>query len=124
GAYQGTINWLVLPIAGLEPVGGSTQSFFHVTGPLAAFGPGSFWVGLNILYWVAWMSLLLGASNALPLIPLDGGLLARDFMAAFASRVKKAWTLERAERFGGTAAIISTFVVLILLAWQFVIPRL
>ncbi|HUZ79787.1 MAG TPA: site-2 protease family protein [Thermoplasmata archaeon] len=124
GGYQGTVNWLVLPIAGLEPISGSTQSFFHVTGPLAAFGPSSFWIGLNILYWVAWMSLLLGASNALPLIPLDGGLLVRDFMAAFASRVKKAWTPERAERFGGTAAIISTFVVLILLAWQFVIPRL
>lgn len=124
GAYTGTINWLVLPIAGLEPVGGATQSYFHLTGPLAALGPNSFWIGLNILYWVAWMSLLLGASNALPLIPLDGGLLVRDFAAAFGSRVKKAWSAERAEQFGGTAAIISTFVVLILLAWQFVIPRL
>lgn len=124
GTYQGTLNWLVLPIAGLEPISGTTQSFFHVSGPLAVFGPNSFWIGLNILYWVAWMSLLLGASNALPLIPLDGGLLVRDFVAAFASRVKKAWTPERADQFGGTAAIISTFVVLLLLAWQFVIPRL
>ncbi len=124
GAWTGTINWVVLPIAGLEPVSGATQSYFHLTGPLGSVDPGSFWIGLNILYWVAWMSLLLGASNALPLIPLDGGLLVRDFVAAFASRVKKAWPAERAEQFGGTAAIVSTFLVLILLAWQFVIPRL
>jgi len=124
GAWTGSINWVVLPIAGLEPVSGATQSYFHLTGPLGGVDPGSFWIGLNILYWVAWMSLLLGASNALPLIPLDGGLLVRDFVAAFASRVKKAWTPERAEQFGGTAAIVSTFLVLILLAWQFVIPRL
>lgn len=123
GAWTGTINWLVLPIAGLEPVSGATQNFFHLQGPLGG-NPGSFWIGLNILYWIAWISLLLGASNALPLIPLDGGLLVRDFMTGFAQRVKKAWSVERAEKFGASAAIASSFLVLILLAWQFVIPRL
>ena len=46
---------LVLPIAGLEPVSGATQGFFHVRGP-SWVGPNSFWIGLKILYWIAWMS--------------------------------------------------------------------
>ncbi len=120
----GAVNWLVLPIAGLEPISGAPQQFFHFTGPLGATDPGWNWIGLNLLYWFAWMNFLLGASNALPLIPLDGGLLVRDFVASITARLKKGWDAARVDRFAGSAAIASSMLVVVLILWQFVVPRL
>jgi membrane-associated protease RseP (regulator of RpoE activity) len=124
GPLVGAIDWLVLPLAGLEPLSGSSTSFFHLTGVFAGTDPNTFWVGANLLYWIAWMSLLLGLSNALPLIPLDGGLLFRDFAASVAARFRKGWSAARLDEFGGRAAIVSSLLVLVLLAWQFIVPRL
>lgn len=124
GALEGSVDWLILPLATIEPVSGPTVQFFHLTGPLAAAGPGTFWLVANTLYWLAWMNLLLGLSNALPLVPLDGGLLFRDFASAIAARVKRGWSAARLDEFGGRAAALSTAIVLVLLVWQFVVPRL
>ena len=124
GPVGGAVNWLILPLAALEPVSGSTSAFFHVSGPLAAGGSPAFWIGANVLYWLAWMNLLLGLSNALPLVPLDGGLLFRDFAASVATRLKRGLTGPSLERFSGRAAAASSLIVLVLLVWQFVVPRL
>ena len=124
GPISGTLDWLVLPLAGLEPVGGSTTGFFHLTGPFAHTDPGTFWIGANVLYWLAWMNLLLGLSNALPLVPLDGGLLFRDFAASVAARWRRGWSAARLDEFGGRAAAVSSVLVLVLLLWQFIVPRL
>jgi membrane-associated protease RseP (regulator of RpoE activity) len=124
GFVTGSVDWLVLPLAGLEPVSGTTAGFFHVSGPLAAGGTTWFWAGANTLYWLAWMNLLLGLSNALPLVPLDGGLLFRDFASSIAARFRKGWSAARLDEFGGRAAAVSTALVLVLLVWQFVVPRL
>jgi membrane-associated protease RseP (regulator of RpoE activity) len=124
GPVVGTLDWLVLPLASLEPVSGSTMGYFHLTGVFAHTDTTTFWVGANVLYWLAWMNLLLGLSNALPLFPLDGGLLFRDFAASIAARIKKGWSEARLDAFAGRAATLSSVVVLILLVWQFVVPRL
>ncbi|MGI0055300.1 MAG: site-2 protease family protein [Thermoplasmata archaeon] len=120
----GAVNWLVLPIAGLSPIAGGPQEFFHFTGPLAGADPGSTWIWLNLVYWLAWMNFLLGASNALPLIPLDGGLLVRDYAMSVAARFKRGWATARLEAFGGSVAVASSLVVVLLIVWQFVVPRL
>jgi membrane-associated protease RseP (regulator of RpoE activity) len=124
GPLTGTADLLVLPLAELEPVQGPTMNYFHLTGIFAGANPNDFWFGANVLYWLAWMDLLLGLSNALPLIPLDGGLLFRDFAAAFAARVKRGWNAARVDAFAGRAVTASSLLVLLLLVWQFVVPRL
>jgi len=124
GPLNGAIYFLILPFAGLEPVAGTTTSFFHLTGPLASLGTGNFWIFANVLYWIAWMNLLLGLSNALPLVPLDGGLLFRDFAASIAARFRKGWDAAMLDAAGGRAVAISSLVVLVLLVWQFVVPHL
>lgn len=124
GPATGAVEWLVLPLATLEPVSGSTAGYYHLTGPLAGVNPSTFWIGANLLYWLAWMNLLLGLSNALPLVPLDGGLLFRDFAASIAARVKRGWTSARLDELGGRAVTVSSLLVLVLLAWQFIVPRL
>ena len=120
----GLIDWLVLPLAELQPVAGPTMSFYHLSGPWSGASPSSFWIGANILYWLAWMNLLLGLSNALPLVPLDGGLLFRDFAASIAARFRKGWTAARLDEFGARAVTASSLIVLLLLVWQFVVPHL
>jgi membrane-associated protease RseP (regulator of RpoE activity) len=124
GPLFGAIDWLVLPLAGLQPVQGTEVGFYHLSGPLGGMNPQTFWVIANILYWLAWMNLLLGLSNALPLVPLDGGLLFRDFAMSIAARFRKGWTEARLDRFGGQAVTASSLIVLLLLVWQFVVPRL
>jgi membrane-associated protease RseP (regulator of RpoE activity) len=124
GPLVGSIYWLILPLGGLEPIAGSTASFYHLTGPFGAFGPTSFWIVANLLYWLAWMNLLLGLSNTLPLIPLDGGLLFRDFAASVAARLRRGWSAARLDQFAGRAVTASSLIVLLLLVWQFLVPRL
>jgi membrane-associated protease RseP (regulator of RpoE activity) len=124
GALPGVVYWLILPLGGIEPVSGSTMSLFHLTGPLAGADPNTFWIGANILYWLAWMNLLLGLSNALPLFPLDGGLLFRDYIASIAARLRRGWSEARLDQFAGRAVTLSSFLVLMLLVWQFLVPRL
>lgn len=124
GPLVGVADWVFLPIAGLEPVQGSTSGFYHLTGPLGGMDAGTFWVVANLLYWLAWMNFLLGLSNALPLFPLDGGLLFRDFSASIAARVRRGWDAARLDRFAGRATAAASVFVLVLLVWQFVVPRL
>lgn len=124
GPLAGVTYWVVLPIAGLSPVAGTTTTFYTISGPLAGLGVGGFWVLVNILYWLSWMNLLLGLSNALPLFPLDGGLLFRDFVASVTARLKKGWDAPRLDAFAGKVAVISSVAVVLLLLWQFVAPRL
>jgi membrane-associated protease RseP (regulator of RpoE activity) len=124
GGLAGAEIWLVLPLAGLEPVQGAQTSFFHLAGPLAALGTGGFWILANLLFWLAWMNLLLGLSNALPLIPLDGGLLFRDFAASVLARLKRGWSAARLDEVAGRMAVASSLLVLFLILWQFVAPRL
>jgi membrane-associated protease RseP (regulator of RpoE activity) len=124
GPLPGAVFWIVLPLAYLEPVQGSTVQFFHLAGPLAALGPTGFWVLANILFWLAWINLLLGMSNALPLVPLDGGLLFRDFVGSVAARVKRTWSEEMVDKFSGQAVAVSTALVIFLLVWEFIGPRL
>ena len=120
----GGIDWLVLPIAGLQPISGGSQSFFHLTGPLAGTNADATWIGLNLLYWFAWMNFLLGASNALPLIPLDGGLLVRDYAASVAARFKRGWNNPRLDQFGASVAVVSSLAIVLLILWLFVGPHL
>jgi membrane-associated protease RseP (regulator of RpoE activity) len=124
GPLRGSADWMALPFAGIEPVSGPTEGYFHLVGPFANTDPNVFWIGANVLFWLAWMNLLLGLSNALPLVPLDGGLLFRDFAASVAARFRSGWNAARLDEFGGKAAIFSSMTVLFLIAWLFVVPRL
>ncbi|MCI4357869.1 MAG: site-2 protease family protein [Thermoplasmata archaeon] len=124
GPVVGISYWVVLPLASLEPVQGSTTNFFHLSGPLAGLGTSGFWVLANLLFWLAWMNLLLGLSNALPLVPLDGGLLFRDFTGWVASRVKRGWDAAKIDRFSSRAVAVSSILVIFLIVWQFIAPRL
>ncbi|NLL94973.1 MAG: site-2 protease family protein [Thermoplasmatales archaeon] len=72
-----------------------------------------FWIAVSALFWIFWLNLVLGLSNALPAVPFDGGFL---FMGGVD------WILERMgvegearERKVATAGSIATNVSLLVL---------
>ena len=67
------LGYLGLPFEGLSPVPSGVAALFSVP-----FTPLVFWGILNTLYWVFWLNFLLGITNALPFVVLDGGQFFRD----------------------------------------------
>ncbi len=68
GAVTGLLAYIAHPFSGFDPVPENLQWWFgeQHTG---------FWDICRVLYWVFWLNLLLGITNALPAIPFDGGLV-------------------------------------------------
>lgn len=126
GPVLGLVTWIALPLpnVGIEPVASPTTAYFHLSGPLAGLGSSGFWILANLLYWLCWMNLLLGLSNALPLVPLDGGLLFREFAAGILARLRRGWDTAKLDRVTARLAVYSSVMVLFLIAWQLVVPRL
>ncbi|MCL4324734.1 MAG: site-2 protease family protein [Candidatus Thermoplasmatota archaeon] len=116
--------FLALPFIGLEPIQGTTTQFFTVSGPLSALSPGGVWILVNITFWLVWMNVLLGLSNALPAVPLDGGFLFRDALTKVVQKAKSSWSQARLEEVVNRLALMTTLIVFLLILWQFVGPRL
>ncbi|PSP82439.1 metalloprotease [Halobacteriales archaeon QS_1_68_17] len=84
----------VLPLA--EPVGllpynfagfsPTISSFYVTTGPLGVLGGGVFTLA-NLLFWTAWINIVLGQFNCIPALPLDGGHLLRSSVEAVVARL-------------------------------------
>jgi membrane-associated protease RseP (regulator of RpoE activity) len=108
----------------MEPVQGTTAQFYTLSGPLAALTPAGFWIIVNIVYWLAWMNLLLGLCNALPAVPLDGGFLFTDAMTKVVRRLKASWSDAKLESVVTRLSIATTLFIFFLILWQFVGPRL
>jgi membrane-associated protease RseP (regulator of RpoE activity) len=108
----------------MEPIQGTPAQFFTVSGPLAFLTPGGVWILANLAYWLAWMNILLGISNALPAVPLDGGFLFRDAMTKVVRTLRSSWPETKLEGTVGRLSILATLAIFLLILWQFVGPRL
>lgn len=74
------LGFLSGPFNGMDPISDEVKWWYDV--PLGEV----FWMVLSLLYWVFWLNILLGISNALPAYPFDGGFI-------FAGGVS--WLLEK-----------------------------
>ena len=120
---------LVLPFARLTVPGlgysfagfvGPVADFYEVHGVLGALGTG---VGLfvaNLLFWAAWINLIIGQFNCIPAYPLDGGHILRTSTETVVSRlpVEDGRTVTR---------VVTTTISLVMLGGVFLMvfgPRL
>ncbi len=85
---------------------------------------GLFWGLASLAYWLFWINLMLGLTNALPLVPLDGGHMFRDWVDGFLEKRRPSWTkAQRGLVVNRAAGFMAVFLLLLILA-QFIGPAI
>jgi len=116
--------YLSLPFWGFAPVPDSISELFVVDGALSVLPHDVFWILANSFYWIFWINIMVGMTNVLPAVPLDGGYLFRDFMDSVVSRLKKDAPKEERERYVSGITLTLALIVLMLILWQLIGPRI
>lgn len=90
----------------------------------APFAPGLFWILVSALFWCFWMNLAVGTTNVLPMLPLDGGHMFRDYIGVLAKWVRP--RMDPARRDAAVVRFANAVSLVILLAFFLEIlgPRL
>lgn len=104
GVARGLISYLVNPFSGFDPVPESVEWWYgdHFTG---------FWELCRALYWIFWLNLMLGITNALPALPFDGGLAFQGWVDRLYEKRGVTDKDERAEKAGEVTRNVSTLVL-------------
>jgi len=118
------LNYVTLPFLNLQPLQEPFTDFFVVEGFWGSMPGSVFWTLANCAYWLFWLNIMLGATNALPAIPLDGGYIFKDGLDAFLERVKKGIKPESRDRIVNGVSLTLALFILALILWQFLGPWL
>jgi membrane-associated protease RseP (regulator of RpoE activity) len=125
GGVPGAIlSYISLPFQGRAPIDDPAIRFYRITGPFAALPAPAFWILANTGYWLFWLNAMLGATNALPAIPLDGGFLFKDGIEGLVSRFRKGIPAPQRDRIVRNVSYTFAFLILGLVVWQFIGPRI
>ena len=124
GFLQSSLAYISLPLTGLQPMQGVAAEFYVINGPLAGLGEGAFWTLANLMYWLFWLNLMIGMTNALPAVPLDGGYIFRDAVHSIVARLRSGMALERREKIAKNVSYAFALMILVLIVWQLVGPRI
>ncbi len=116
--------YILLPFQGISPIQSPLTDFYEVTGAWAGLPTPVFWVLANAVYWLFWINLMLGMTNALPAVPLDGGYLVRDWLDAALKRLRRGLGAEAREAVARNVSYFIALFILGLILWQLIGPRL
>lgn len=116
--------YIGLPIMRMSPFPDWFTQFYEVEGPWSFFGPDAFWVLANVVYWIFWLNLMLGLTNVLPAVPLDGGYIFRDSLESIMERTSPDIPAERRERLVRNISYALALFILALILWQIIGPRI
>ena len=70
---RGFLHYIAMPFKGYDPVPEAVHWWYGDQPP-------GFWEIATLLYWIFWLNILLGITNALPAVPFDGGFIFRGWM--------------------------------------------
>ena len=118
------LSYISLPFQGRSPIDEPTVRFYRVTGVAAGLPAPLFWILANTAYWLFWLNVMLGATNALPAIPLDGGYIFKDGIEGLLSRIRKGIPTDQRDRIVRGVSYAFAFLILGLVVWQFIGPRI
>ncbi|UCE91867.1 MAG: site-2 protease family protein [Methanobacteriota archaeon] len=120
-----SMSWLrliALPFLDLAPLRSPVTDLYEAGGALSWIPDDVFWILTNSVYWIFWLNLMLGLTNVLPAVPLDGGYLFRDGMDYVLARASKESTKEQRDRVTSSLTLALAFLVLFLILWQLIGP--
>lgn len=118
------LQYITLPFQKLQPFPEHFTSLFEPTGIPGILPDNLFWILANCFYWIFWLNLMVGLTNALPAVPLDGGFIFADGVSGILDQFKQGMTEERKEVFVDNLVAILAFSVIFLVIWQLVGPRI
>ncbi len=109
-----------------NPIGQGLIGFFEYVGLplhfemplpssiLASYtAPSWVWYAELTFYWLFWLNFALGLTNVLPIVPLDGGYVLMNIPA-----------LNKNEKLRNAIVAVVSLIVLSLILWQIIIPRI
>ena len=118
------LQYITLPFQKLQPFPEHFTSLFAPTGLVGVIPDSTFWILANSFYWIFWLNLMVGLTNALPAVPLDGGFIFADGVTGMLGKVRSSMTAERKEEIVDRLVSLLAITVLFLIIWQIVGPRL
>ena len=120
---EGFLNLYSIPFmgyfSGYNPISKPFTYTYHINGLLAFLPNDSFWIFVNVLYWIFWLNLAVGLFNSLPIIPFDGGFVLRDIIGISVKKIKKDISDERKEKIVKKISLTISLIVLFLVLFPF-----
>jgi membrane-associated protease RseP (regulator of RpoE activity) len=122
------------PIYGAESVSGvATSALAYIAGPFNGFSPvpqdvhwwydvpmeGIFWILRSVLYWIFWLNIMLGVTNAIPAYPFDGGFIFQGSLSSLLQRLGMKNDKKREEitsKITGSLSMIMIFMLILTIA--------
>jgi len=124
GVPYAILSYISLPFQGRAPIQDPALRFYQINGPWSAVPAPLFWLLANTFYWLFWLNAMLGATNALPAVPLDGGYIFKDGLEGIVTRLKRGIKAEDRDRIVRQVTYLSAFFILALIVWQMIGPRI
>jgi membrane-associated protease RseP (regulator of RpoE activity) len=113
------LNFISIPILsyfqGYNPIAAPFTDSYIISGPLGIIPQDFFWIIVNSLYWIAWLNLMIGIFNILPMVPLDGGFLFNDAIRLIVKRIKKSISDESLEKIVRKITMVVSLIILIVI---------
>jgi membrane-associated protease RseP (regulator of RpoE activity) len=116
------LMYISLPILGLSPMPQTMTDLMVVNGPLGALPAPVFWTLANLFYWLFWLNFMVGATNALPARPLDGGHIFKDIIMKLITRSRPGISRKRNEKTADHITWAVALVSLFLIIWLVIGP--
>ena len=124
GGGAGLLAYMTLPFANLQPFPDHFTSLFTPEGFTSILPDSLFWIIANSFYWIFWLNLMVGMTNVLPAIPLDGGFIFGDGLSALMERKKKGLSAKEREIIVEKSSTFFTLLVVSLVIFQVTGPKL
>ena len=119
GAGKSLMGYITGPMVGYSPIPSGTHWWYDV--PMG----GAFWILVSVFYWIFWLNVMLGVSNAIPAIPFDGGFIFHNGFNALLERLGMKEDKKREElasRITNSLSMIMIVLLIVVIAVA-VIPR-
>ncbi|TQS81392.1 site-2 protease family protein [Candidatus Methanomassiliicoccus intestinalis] len=122
--FHSFLTYVTLPLTGYQPFPASLVDVYEPQGIFSGMSSNSFWIMANCFYWLFWINLMLGLTNALPAIPLDGGYIFRDWLDSLVQKVRKKMPDKERTQFVDSVTWVFALMILFLILWQLIGPRI